>query len=339
MRGANCPFEHSDDVIIPTPEMMFPPMPAMPFMPNRGRGNGRGQNRGRGGRGGPPGPGPGPGFPNFPMQSPFMPMPFFPSPEFYGSAKPPQDRNGNTLVITDIPMGSLTVPAIREYFAQFGEVTNIALEGKSKRALVSFTSNREAYQAWNSEAAVFGSRHVKVLWHRPRPGQGEAGKKALEASSTLMANMKALESGGAEGIQGGVKPAYSGPNERLQATLNELEAVSRRNRKETLIAEQKVLLKRATEGTKEEKLAILTRLKALNKEMDELIHPKVETEKAGEGDEDMVMTEKEKLDKELARLGMETTKTGDQEELMRLSAQLSALRDKVRTHPAAFLVY
>jgi RNA-binding protein 26 len=39
--------------------------------------------------------------------------------------------------------------------------------------------------------------------------------------------------------------------------------------------------------------------------------------------------DKERLDSELARLGMETTAGKDQEELMRLNAQLSALKDKV----------
>lgn len=53
MRGANCPFEHSDDVIIPTPEMIFGQFPFMPnpFVGDMGRGRG-GRGRGRRGRGG-----------------------------------------------------------------------------------------------------------------------------------------------------------------------------------------------------------------------------------------------------------------------------------------------
>jgi RNA-binding protein 26 len=39
--------------------------------------------------------------------------------------------------------------------------------------------------------------------------------------------------------------------------------------------------------------------------------------------------DKERLDSELQRLGMETTAGKDQEELMQLNAQLSALKDKV----------
>jgi len=244
-----------------------------------------------------------------------------PGSEFYGSSKPPQDRNGNTLVITDIPPNYLSLPAIREYFAQFGEVTNVAVEAKSKRALVSFTSNFEAYQAWKSDEAIFGSRHVKVLWHKPRPGHGDAGKDALEKSANLIANMKAIEAGGSN-PQGDTKATLFGPEQRLAATLKDLEAKEGRQKRETLMAEQKVLLKRAMEGTKEEKMTILRRLKDITKEVEELDKPKPKTE-------DVDMGDKEKLDALLEKHGMETQGAADQDELMKLSAQLSALRDKV----------
>lgn len=336
MRGASCQFEHDEAVIIPTPEMMFSGMFNMPPQRGGGRGGGRGSG-GRGGRGGPPGPhgsqhqGPPPGFPGMPGMPgmPFMPFPFAqpmppsddPRSEFWGTNRPPSDRTSTTLVISDIPQQHLSVPEIRDYFQQFGEVTNIALEGRSKRALISFGSNREAYQAWKSDAAVFGSRHVKVLWHRPRPGQGEAGQKALDASKNLMENMRKIESG--EGVQGNVKAKHSGPQELLQKTLLELEATERRSKKETLIAEQKVLLKRTEGASREEKMKLLARLRELTKEMDDLDKPKPKAEERIEG------SEKEKLDKELERLGMETTAGKDQDELMKLNAQLAALKDKV----------
>lgn len=91
------------------------------------------------------------------------------------------------------------------------------------------------------------------------------------------------------------------------------------------MAEQKVLLKRAKDGSKEEKMAILARLKELSKEMEGLDKPKT-------SEENVVMSDKERLDKELEKHGMETN---DQDELMRLSAQLSALRDKVGSSSVA----
>ena len=346
MRGADCPYEHSDDVIIPSAEMMFGPMPFIPPGPPMdggfGRGGGRGgRGGGRGGRGrgrggmnghGPPGPPGPPGMMAPPF--PFMPFPMqFPAPmsqsgnerqpNFWGINKPPEDRNGTTLVITDIPRGSLSVPAIKDYFARFGDVTNVAVDGGSARALVSFTSNQEAYQAWKSPDSVFGNRHVKVLWHRPRPGQGEAGKQALEKSADLVARLKALENGPTSQEK---KAILSGPQSRLTATLVELESKERRGQKETLMAEQKVLLNKAKVGTKEEKVAILGRLKEITKEIENLDKP-VETN--GVHDQDVEMGDQEKLDQELARHGMETKAQGDQAELMKLNAQLTALREKV----------
>ena len=256
-----------------------------------------------------------------------------PSDEFRGVRNPPHStERSSTLVITDIPAAHLTVPAIRDYFTQFGEVTNIALEGKSKRALVSFSTNREAYVAWKSDEAVFGSRHVKVLWHRPREGQGAAGQAALDASRGLLENMKRLEQGGE--LQGGKSAQLYGPEQRLRATLKDLEEKERRGKKERLMAEQKVLMARAgrTEA-REEKMEILKRVKEVVKELEELDKPKPEPES---GDVDMDGDdERAKLDKELEKHGMETKEQRDEAELLKLNAQLAALKDKVSNHSLA----
>nr|XP_019048730.1 hypothetical protein I302_02504 [Kwoniella bestiolae CBS 10118]OCF27660.1 hypothetical protein I302_02504 [Kwoniella bestiolae CBS 10118] len=323
MRGANCPYEHSDDMILPTPDMMFagqfPPQMMGGFPGGGGRGMGRGRGRGRGGGGGLGGHQQngnghsfGPDIPN----------------EYMGVNRPPSTRDITTLVITDIPQPNLTVQAIRDYFQQFGEVTNVAIEGKSKRALISFENNYQAFQAWKSDQAVFGSRHVKVLWHKPLPGKGSAGQDALEKSSELLANMKKLESGQGQEIQGNVIVKLSGPESRLKATLAELELTEKRAKKETLMAEQKVLFSKTQNASKEEKVQILGRLKAISKELEEINKPPPKKE---EESMEVKLTEKEKLDRELAKHGMETTEGKDQAELLKLSAQLSALRDKANT--------
>lgn len=269
-----------------------------------------------------------------PMMPGMPPMPFFPGgpgpqgregppPEFaLGATRPPRDRNGETLLITDIPPANLNMGAIRDYFGQFGDVTNVAVEGKSRRALVSFATNREAYAAWKSDEAVFGSRHVKVLWHKPRPGQGGAGQKLLAQSSQLIANMKKLESG--ESTQGDHVATLEGPESRLKKTLAELEVKEKRQKKETLIAEQKVLFARAASASQDDKVAILNRVKEISKEMADLDKPAPQ-------DPDTEMTDKAKLDAELAKHGMETTVGKDQEELLKLNEQLAALRDKAST--------
>ncbi|KGB77351.3 hypothetical protein CNBG_3189 [Cryptococcus deuterogattii R265] len=321
MRGANCQYEHSADMLIPTPEMMFqgflPPfMPGMPGMPMQYPGVQ------------PMGPMAmhGPGFrddPNSRHRS-FgnRPLPSNEGESFEGSSRPPSDHSKTTLLITDIPDANMSVVAIRNYFQQFGTITSVALEGRGNRALVSFASNLEAYKAWKSDEAVFGNRHVKVLWHKPRPGQGAAGQKALEQSKKLLTNLQKMEAG--EELNQGVKPKLSGPETRLQATLAELEHREKQSKKEPLIAEQKVLLKRASTGTKEEKVQILKRLREITKELEIINNPPPKPESMDVDDA------KSRLDRELAAHGMEMGGQ-DEEELARLNAQLASLKEKANT--------
>ena len=326
MRGADCPYEHSDDALMPGPEMMFPPFPFPGPQMNRGRGRGRGRGGMNGHSNGFPGSGPGPnpfGIP-FPMLGAPPPLSqgprVRPDSQWGATNKPPPDRSSTTLVITEVPVQHLSVPAIREYFSKFGEVTNVGIEAPTKRALVSFTSNAEAYAAWRSDEAIFGSRHVRVMWHRPHSGQGGAGQKALDASAGLISNLKKME----EGVTPQEAPAVLwGPEQRLRATLAELEAKERRNKRETLMAEQKVLLKRAEGAEREEKIEILKRLRGVAKEVEDLEKP-VEV--------DVEMGDKERLDQELGKYGMDTPGARDEAELLKLNAQLSALRDKVRVY-------
>ncbi len=151
--------------------------------------------------------------------------------------------------------------------------------------------------------------------------------EALEASKNLLENMSKLEEGQTQAIQGATKPELRGPESRLKATLLELENAEKRNKKEKLMAEQKVLLKKAGESSQEEKVAIVARLKVLIKELEEL---KKDKPKENVVDvTEMSLSEKEKLDRELEKHGMETSAGKDQAELLKLSAQLAALRDKV----------
>lgn len=271
------------------------------------------------------------GFPGMPG----MPFPFFPGmqgdqksrrdqdSEFWGTNKPPHHtERTSTLVITDIPTAQLSVPVIREYFTQFGEVTNVALEARTKRAMVTFDSNREAYNAWKSDEAVFGSRHVKVLWHRPRPGQGEAGQKALEASAGLVGNLNKMDNGNADSLQGGHSAKLFGQEQSLRNTLARLEQKERQQKRETLMAEQKVLMAKTKSADQATKLEILKRLKAVAKEMEDLDKPK-------EVSADVDMDEKSALDRELEKHGMESVGKRDEEELLKLNAQLNALKEKV----------
>lgn len=149
------------------------------------------------------------------------------------STQPPKNRNGKTLVIMQIPAGSLATPAIQDYFAKFGTVTSVAVDAPSARALVSFASNEEAYEAWKSEDAVFGSRFVKVLWHRPMEGQGAKGLEALEKGK-----VGAADGQDAAMADGSTAAAAAAP------ALTKAEILAKQRLLESQIAQQKVLMAR-----------------------------------------------------------------------------------------------
>ena len=93
------------------------------------------------------------------------------------------DPNALTLVVEKLPPEKNNISDLSAYFGKFGTVTNVGVDARGNRALVSFSSHQEAHAAWKSEEAVFGNRFVVIFWHRPAPGGGAAGQKALEASA------------------------------------------------------------------------------------------------------------------------------------------------------------
>lgn len=195
-----------------------------------------------------------PGLPPMPMMPGFPPAAPFPPPPGRGgrgrgggggnpfggtlsSRPPPRDNGVKTLVVTDIPVAHLSLESINDHFKRFGVVTNVAIESRERKALVAFSSNHEAYSAWKSDEPIFGSRHVKVLWHKPIEGHGGQGQQQLEASAQLLENMRRIEQGGAASIQGEVQTEAD-----IRAQLEQVkqqQLVLERN-----VAEQKVLMNR-----------------------------------------------------------------------------------------------
>ena len=110
------------------------------------------------------------------------------------------DPNATTIVVEKLPPEKVNIPDLTTYFGKFGTVTNVGLDPRGNRALVSFATHQEAHAAWKSEDAIFGNRFVVVFWHRPAPGGGAAGQKALEASASQVQKFNAV-AGGMEDVQ------------------------------------------------------------------------------------------------------------------------------------------
>ncbi|VDB84501.1 unnamed protein product [Peniophora sp. CBMAI 1063] len=172
----------------------------------------------------------------------------------------PERRNDKTLVVEKIPREKLSLDAVNGWFKQFGTVTNVAVDVKTAKALVSFADHNEAHAAWKSEEAVFGNRFVKVFWHRPMEGHGTAGQRALAASASTFSTRngsEAVPSAGAAAKANGHGASASSSALAAKQQILEMQ-----------IAEQKSLMERLKTASVEEKKDIFGRLRELGKEIE-----------------------------------------------------------------------
>ncbi|OBT88176.1 hypothetical protein VE02_02454 [Pseudogymnoascus sp. 03VT05] len=187
-RGNSCKFEHGQDSIyVPqgvvdeydptnsslvvggegTPTGMRPGGGHQFPGSERGRGRGRGQFGNRGERGGAPSRRGG-------------------RAEF-SSDRPNFDRSKTTIVVENIPEEKFSEEAVRAFFSEFGEISDVTMQAYKRLALVKYNDWNVAQAAYNSPKVIFDNRFVKVYWYKddaslPQPPRGNAGE-AFTATS------------------------------------------------------------------------------------------------------------------------------------------------------------
>jgi hypothetical protein len=67
---------------------------------------------------------------------------------------------------------------VRDYFSQFGTITEVEIEVYKRLAIVTFEDHASAQRAYKSPKAVFDNRFVKVFWYR----EAEFARKAFQGS-------------------------------------------------------------------------------------------------------------------------------------------------------------
>ncbi|KAL4874667.1 hypothetical protein BJY04DRAFT_10525 [Aspergillus karnatakaensis] len=165
--GDACPYSHDmvpnakNDEYDPKASNIVSDFRPLPDNSMRGNDRGRGRGRGRGGDRG--------GFANRGRRSEFS------------ATGPNEDQSVTTIVVEQIPDDKLDDSSIREFFSQYGEVTDISLQVHKKLALVTFIDHAAAKRAWSSPKVIFDNRFVKVYWHKSkgdrndqRPGGNES---------------------------------------------------------------------------------------------------------------------------------------------------------------------
>ncbi|KAK3703888.1 hypothetical protein LTR37_014211 [Vermiconidia calcicola] len=153
--GASCPYEHGNDPFV-IPGQEYDPTNAGLFniTPSRvgqvdvsqgERGRGRGRARGRGGG------------------------------TFRGGGKrsdfshigPNRDSSVTSIVVEQIPEDKCNEQAVRDFFAEFGEIEEVTLQQDRRLAIVKYDSHGAARAAYESPKVVFDNRFVKVYWYKP----------------------------------------------------------------------------------------------------------------------------------------------------------------------------
>ncbi|KAL3469410.1 hypothetical protein BJX99DRAFT_241365, partial [Aspergillus californicus] len=152
--GAACPYQHD---IVPgaSKDDEYDPKSAnivADFQRRRSeaptRGNDRGRGRGRGAERG--------GFASRGRRSDFS------------AAGPIDDPSVKTIVVEQIPEDKFDDLTVREFFSQYGEITDLSLQPYKKLALITYGDHPAAKRAWSSPKVIFDNRFVKVYWHKPK---------------------------------------------------------------------------------------------------------------------------------------------------------------------------
>ncbi|KAL6237352.1 hypothetical protein BDW75DRAFT_86989 [Aspergillus navahoensis] len=165
--GGACPYQHDtvpgaskDDEYDPKSSGIVPDFRRRADGPmrgsDRGRGRGRGSDRG--------------GFNNRGRRSEFS------------AAGPNDDPSVKTIVVEQIPDEKLNEFKVREFFSQYGEITDLQLQPHRKLALITYADHATAKAAWSSPKVIFDNRFVKVYWHKPKVHDQRPGANGREAS-------------------------------------------------------------------------------------------------------------------------------------------------------------
>ena len=186
--------------------------------------------------------------------------------------RPQKGRGDKTLVVEKIPEDKLSLDSVNGWFKRFGTVTNVAIDARSAKALVTFVEHDEAHKAWKSEDAVFNNRFVKLYWHRPMEGHGQGGARALAASANLVANINGKDTAPVPSITTTQPATLTAPTtstiaKRKSPSVTVSALAAKQQLLEQQITEQKSLMTQLTSASADEKKEIMARLRKLGEEM------------------------------------------------------------------------
>lgn len=112
---------------------------------------------------------------------------------------PSDDKTNTTVVVENIPEDKYQEQVIRDYFSEFGNISQVNLQGfKRNLATIKFEDHDAAHRAWSSPKAIFDNRFVKVYWHKNQNKSDMNGQSATTEQDTPMVDKEAFEKQQAE---------------------------------------------------------------------------------------------------------------------------------------------
>ncbi|KAI4194585.1 MAG: hypothetical protein LQ348_002610 [Seirophora lacunosa] len=200
VKGNTCPFEHGNDHMVapgqdvPEYDPKNSAISDVPAISPRSNGfgghdvhmwgqgtsvnttQGRGDGRERRGRG------------NFPPMR-------RPNRAEFSHAGPNHDRSNTTIVVENIPEEKFDEQSVRDFFAGFGNITNVDMRPYKRLAIVKYEDFWAAKSAYDSPKVIFDNRFVKVYWYKPDavPTSAGVGNGSGPAASTASAKDKEPE--------------------------------------------------------------------------------------------------------------------------------------------------
>lgn len=103
---------------------------------------------------------------------------------------PVHDQTKSTIVVENIPEEKFSEEAVREFFAQFGNIVEVSLQPHRRLAVIKYNTWSAANAAYRSPKVIFDNRFVKVFWHKddaaaePKPdGNGADGSTGRGSSA------------------------------------------------------------------------------------------------------------------------------------------------------------
>jgi hypothetical protein len=79
---------------------------------------------------------------------------------------PVHDKSRSSIVVENIPKEHLNEQDIRESFAGFGEITDIAVQPNRRLAVIKYDTWDSANAAYRSPKVIFDNRFVRVFWQQ-----------------------------------------------------------------------------------------------------------------------------------------------------------------------------